>query len=305
MASKIDNISLRFLEWDSLSVKGKIVNKAKPEAKLGGKKKLLSLADYAAKNGIDFYPFVDLTHFSKTSYIFQQYFDATKNMNLEVNRYFPYKLNIHNMDTDRTSWFVLNYKKLEKTSASFLKSYQNLRIDGLALGDVATTVTSDYSRKNNIIEPWQGALKYTEIIKAYGKNNKLLLDAPIFPNAVYAEKIVNLPESSNFDMLDYGVPFYQMVISGAVSYTGKSVNLSENPTKAVLSSLKVGGDLHYSLTKHSESDIVKNTLYNDWIGTDSAKWIPTIKKQYKELKLAYKELGSKKLVDFYYRQIGI
>lgn len=301
----VNNIALRYLEWDSRSVEGKILNKAKAESKLGGKRGLLNLAEYAVENEIGFYPDVDPAVYSKTSYPFQQYFAATKNMNLEVNRYYPYKRNILNMDTDRTSWYTLNFKKLEKTAASFIKSYERLGIKGLSVSGISSIVTSDYSKRKAIVEPWQGAEKYTAIIESYSEKVELMLDAPLMPNAIFASKIVNLPESSNFDMLDYGVPFYQMVISGAVEYSSRSANLSDDPSKAVISALRTGSNLQYSLTKNAGSDIVKDTLYDNWIGTDAEKWSDTVAKQASELKAAYKKLGSKRLVDFKVRQSGL
>ncbi len=301
----INSLNLRYVEWDSRSVSGKIVNKAKVEAKLGSKKEFLKLAEYAKQSGYGFYPDIDPTVFSKTSYPFQQYFAATKNMNLEVNRHYPYKLNIHNMDTDRTSWFVLSFKKLEKTSDLFLKSFKKLDIDGLALSGITNNVTSDYSDKKNTVEAWMGCEKYSKIIENYSKEASLMLDAPIFSNISFAEKIINLPESSGFDMLDYSVPFYQMVISGKIAYSGRAANLSDNADLAVLKALKTGSNLHYSLSCHAESDIVKDTLYDEWIGTDAVKWISTIEEQYKEIKETYEKLGSQTLIGFEHRESGI
>jgi hypothetical protein len=209
------------------------------------------------------------------------------------------------MDTDRTSWFVLSFKKLEKTSLSFLKSYQKMGIEGLSVSGMSGTVTSDYSDRKNIIEPWAGAEKYRRIIKKFSENSSLMLDAPIMHNAVCADRIINLPENSGFDMLDYGVPFYQMVIAGIIPYSGEAANLSDDPSNAVLTALKTGANLHYSLCSNAGSDIVKDTLYDGWIGADAEKWLETVKEQYEELKLVYESLGSQTIVDFEQRESGI
>lgn len=132
-----------------------------------------------------------------------------------------------------------------------------------------------------------------------------MLDEAFFPNAVYAKELVNLPETSKFDMLDYGVPFYQMVISGAISYTGKAINLSDDPDLALLKVMETGGNLHYSLNYHSESEVVKGTAYDSWIGSDYAKWLPTIQAQYQELQEVYTKLGSKKLIGYEKRKSGL
>ena len=298
-------LSLRYLEWDNRSVSGKIVNQAAAESKLGGKGGLLNLAEFAKEKNIGFYPDVDLVAFENTSYPFQQYFDVTKNMNLEINRYFPYSLNLCNQNTTRTPRFMLSFKKLAQTSEAFLKSYEGLGLSGLSLSTIPGTVTSDYSNQKEIIEPWAGAQKYQEIIQKFDEKNDLMLDEAIFPNAIYASRLTNVPGSSRFDMTDYEVPFYQMVISGMIPYAGGAANLSEDPDVAVLRALKTGSNLHYSLTYHSGSDIVKDTLYDSWIGTDYEKLLPTVKEQYQELTAAYGKLGSQVLVDFEQRDSGL
>ncbi len=301
----VNQLNLRYMEWDKRSVEGKIPDKAVPESDLGGKKDFLELAAYASEQNIGFYPDIDLTTFTRTNYPFQQYFDVTRNMNREVNRYYPYKRNLFTQDQNRDSWYVINFQKLEKTAASFLKSYQKLGISGLSLSAISGTVTSDYSNKNNQVEPWAGAQKYHDLIKELSKKNDLMLDEAFFPNAVYAKELVNLPETSKFDMLDYGVPFYQMVISGAISYTGKAINLSDDPDLALLKVMETGGNLHYSLNYHSESEVVKGTAYDSWIGSDYAKWLPTIQAQYQELQEVYTKLGSRKLIGYEKRKSGL
>jgi len=303
--NKIENLNIRYLEWDKRSVEGKYLNRATALSKLGGKKDFLKLSNYTKEQNIGFFPDVDLVSFSHKSYPLQQYFWATQNMNNEINTYYPYKRNLYLQDVDSPSWYIINYNKLQKTVKSFAKSYDKLGIKGLSLSTIANTVTSDYSDKDNEIEPWLGAEKYTNIIKQQSKSNNLMLDGAFINNAVYAKHLVNIPESSGFDMLDYEVPFYQMVISGVVSYSGNSINLEADYELALLKVMQTGGNLHYSLTCHSENDIVKDTLYDHWIGTDYSKWLPIIEEQNKELNKVYSELGSNKLVGFEVKENGI
>ncbi len=294
----VTNLNIRYLEWDERSVESKYVNDAVALSNLGGEDEFLSLAKYAKKNKIGFFPDVDLISFSHKSYPLQQYFWATQNMNKEINTYYPYKLNLYMQDTSKASWYTINYNKLAETSKDFDKAYKELGIKGLSLSRISNTVTSDYSDSDNEIEPWLGAKKYTDIIKREAKNNTLMLDAAFIQNAVYAKHLVNIPESSGFDMLDYEVPFYQMVISGAISYCGTAINLEADHELALLKVMQTGGNLHYSLTYHSENEIVRGTLYDSWIGTDYAKWVSIIAEQNKELNEVYSKLGSNKLVGF-------
>jgi len=302
----IDQLNIRYLEWDKLSIERKIINKAKPDSLLGGRNNLILLAEYAKNNNIGFYPDVDPVHFTSLKFPLQQYFNATRNMNNQINKYYPYKLNLFTQDLKKGFSYVLGYKYLAKTVEDYLSSYNKLGISSLSVSSLGSMVTSDYSRGQTIYEPWKGYSEYSRIIEDISKKvDSLLLDDPNIPNALYAAKAINVPSGSSFDMCDYSVPFYQMILSGLVPYAGEAINLTPDIRISFLNVLSSGGNLHYSLNYDSDSSIVKNTDYDSWIAADYSIWLPVIKEQYDELCGVYKKLGSQKLVSYEHMDNGL
>ncbi|MHB1452678.1 MAG: DUF5696 domain-containing protein [Saccharofermentanales bacterium] len=295
---QVDQINIRYQEWDKKSVSKEIVDKAIPERLLGGRSGFRDLSDYAADNGMGFYPDVDLIHFTKKAYIFQEYFDACRNINNQINKYYPYKLNLFTQDKVKGFEYILSFDKLAKTAGSFLKSYDMLGTEGLSLSAIGSIVTSDFGSKTDYIETWAGADNYQGIIQNISGQKDLLLDCPNASAALYADHIVNMPETSNFDMMDYPVPFYQMVISGIVSYSGKAINLYADTETAFLKALETGSNLHYALSYNAAASIVKNTSYDYLIAADHRQWTATIASQYEEMNSVYTSLGSQKLVSY-------
>lgn len=295
---EVDQLNVRYFEWDSKSVNKEIVNKAIPERLLGGKSGFDDLADYSRNNNIGFYPDVDLVHFTKKQYIFQEYFDACRNINNQINKYYPYKLNLFTKDEVKGFEYILAFDKLGKTVDSFMKSYDSMGTAGLSLSAIGSIVTSDFSSRSNYVETWAGSINYQEIIKKISGQKDLMLDCPNANVAMLADHIVNMPETSAFDMMDYPVPFYQMVISGIVSYSGKAINLYADTKTAFLKSLETGSNLHYALSYNSAGSIVKNTSYDYLIAADYQQWTATIADQFAEMKNVYIKLGSQKLVAY-------
>ena len=299
----VSDLNLRYLEWDSRSAARKIVNSAKPSSVLGGKNNFNELLVFCRENQIGFFPNADLIHFGKTDWAFQEYFVAARNMNNEINKYYSYKLNLFSKNTDLPIRHLLGLKKLQKTVPAFLNSYEKLGLSSLSLTAIGSLVASDYS--SNDAAPWKTAEEYKKFVEDAAKKNELLLSEPNLPLALNATHLLNLPSGSGFDMMDYTVPFYQMVVSGLVSYTGRAINLSAEPEIEFLRAIEIGGGLHYSLLYRGGSEIVKDTPYASWIGAEASSWLETIAKHYKEMKDVYNKLGSNRLISYEVVQSGV
>lgn len=89
----------------------------------------------------------------------------------------------------------------------------------------------------------------------------------------YVSAITNIPlYSSNYDLFDYDVPFYQMVIHGVIPYSSKAINASSNADELLLLSLMTGSGVHYDLMYSSPNDLTDSdydklfyTYYEGWL----------------------------------------
>ena len=114
----------------------------------------------------------------------------------------------------------------------------------------------------------------------------------------YVDCITGVPvTSSRFDVEDYEVPFYQMVIGGLMEYSGKPVNLEGNPDEAVLQSIAMGSGLCFQLMSEDPSRIKNSAMEGCYAGGFDG-WSAYAAESYGRMRDAYEAIGSREIVDF-------
>ena len=98
--------------------------------------------------------------------------------------------------------------------------------------------------------------------------------------AMYADYISGVAtESTNFNLADGSIPFYQIVLHGYTSYSTEPINLTADPAKAVLKALETGSSLGFSLIYGDAHELVK-TRYNYLYNASYKGWEKKIKEYY-------------------------
>ena len=78
-------------------------------------------------------------------------------------------------------------------------------------------------------------------------------------------------QGSEYTILDYSVPFYQLAIHGYVNYTGSALNICGNEEDELLYSAEYGAGLYFALMRETAFALQK-TLYTEYYGCDYAEW---------------------------------
>ena len=107
-----------------------------------------------------------------------------------------------------------------------------------------------------------------------GGNGYLLADAAA---------LCDIPaQSSRLPIMDEEVPFFQMVVHGALDYTGESFNLFHDAESQWLKLLEYGYLPHFTLTRQ-EADSLKYTAANTLFSCRFADWKDTMQALYLEI----------------------
>ena len=126
--------------------------------------------------------------------------------------------------------FILSPARLGESVSAFLKGYARYGIEGLALCDLGTKLDADYHRAAGRFVDRQRALAlHKEQMSRMSTEAglSLMLDAPNAYALANASAIVNLPmTSARWNIINRSVPFYQIVISGLIPYSGPPANFA-------------------------------------------------------------------------------
>ena len=172
---------------------------------------------------------------------------------------------------------------LNEITTEMLESYTDEKLTSIGFGDYSTKLVSDYSKKdpssrsktmNTIVDGYKSASEKISTVFADGANSYVL---------PYVTNVSNVPVySSGFNVTDFDIPFYQMVIHGYVDYASTPINKSSNSDETFLLSLASGSQIHYDMT-YADADTLQDTEYDDLYYSNYAGWTDLAANQYKKV----------------------
>lgn len=178
----------------------------------------------------------------------------------------------------------------------FNSSYSKLGITNLASSDLGSFVAANYKKKHNVSMA-NSEQYYQDVVAQLGSDYKLMLSNPMVYTYKSASYIKDLPVSSNKNkLIDYDIPFVQMVLSGYVNYSMPIVNtesleLSEELMKAI----ETKSSLNFRFTYES-AEVLKNTEYNDIFLAQYSLWQDKVGGLYTEYNDFYQKVKDASIV---------
>jgi hypothetical protein len=158
------------------------------------------------------------------------------------------------------------------------------------LFDIAREVNSDF-RENalvNRVESQKTIVRQLE--KIQDKEFELMVDYGNAYAIPYATTILNLPTSSSQrNITDVDLPFYQMVIRGLIDYAGSPINLSGSYRQALLTAVETGS-YPYFIGSFAPSSEIKNTKYASLYALHYQDWLEEAAEIYQELNALLREV---------------
>ena len=91
-------------------------------------------------------------------------------------------------------------------------------------------------------------------------------------------------QSTQKEILDYSIPFYQLVVNGLFDYSAESINtnIEDGIDQHVMKMIETGSNPQFTFTHDSSSELVR-TEYNYYYNTEYSNWLGEITQIFYEL----------------------
>lgn len=256
--------------------------KVKFEKAVGNKKAFNKFTKELSEKNIDVYPsanFLSTNKFNKPLENSRYTSNRVKGERSYIFDYHvPTRLPYSETSYDhRDEHIAINPRYYESIYNKYNKSYN---FDNLFLLGIGSDLAGNYKKKN-VIYLHDSQAYQQNLLEKISEEKKVLISEPLGFSYPYLDSAVDLPfESTIYTILDYRIPFVQLILSELVNYTHQSINLASQRDidYQFLKTLENGASLKYTLTYKNSLELL-GTDHNQYMSTEYTNWLDLIEEQ--------------------------
>jgi len=307
MQRGVDDVKLRYSGWFNRGLNHDYPDDVDIDSALGGKSGFKDLLQYAQQNHVEMYPDVSFLRVYTSGHGFRAKRDAATFLFRDsIAQYKTDNVMANRSDLD---YYVLSPKKLPDLIGNFLQDYESLHVGGVSLRDLGDDVNSDVTSSKTIDRQRSAAMNADGVKLLQERIGNTMVsggNAYVLP---YTKNVVDAPmKSSQLNITDEDVPFYQIVLHGYVDYAGRPINMSpdQDYKTSVLKTLETGSNVYYQWFYENPA-MVRNTEFVDLYSASYTNWLDEAVRYYRETNEIMKGLRAlpisnhEKLADGVYR----
>ncbi|MFC5464599.1 DUF5696 domain-containing protein [Lederbergia graminis] len=278
----VESLKITFKGWTKDGLYGN-QPEHKAERKLGGKKKLEDLAEFAKKQGVDLYLDANYVRPFNESKGLKPTKDAVRSIDREVTESPNYHVSSRLGNVDQV-FYLMRPDHAEEYAKDEIEKYQDLGVSGVHLSYMADMLYSDQNPKH-LYTRAQTKESWVKTISLFReKIGKVSVDYGHAYALGHVDEINQIPmDSSHFVILDETVPFYQIVIHGLVPYSGQPSNLRNDSKVELLRMIEYGATPSFELT-YKSTDNLKRTMEDRLFSSTFDFWFDRSVEEYNRFK---------------------
>lgn len=268
------NMYVKYTGWTNGGLKQFDLNKIKPLKELGKKKDFNHLLEYAEEIDVPIYlDGIVQTVFNKGMFDgFRVNSHVAKYTSREIIKLYDFSPVHFGPDDERKDPYYFVKPEVTIGYMQTLSDYAKEKSTGVSFTDVGDMLGANYDPKNLITRDEVAKMHEEELARIASKGTGIMVNIGNNYALPYADFVTNMEiKGSKFQIIDYMVPFYSMVIHGLVDYSGVPINLSSDYEEQVLRSVESGAGLSFAFMAESTSVLV-NSNYTHLYGTDYQLW---------------------------------
>ena len=280
------SLNVYYMGWREEGLKDVSFETIKVSKEIGGKKKLLD-AIKNSKSNVTIYPYLEFVEYQEYQKSFGKNHYTARDVGGSYSIKYPYELNSNVFNKKQDAIMALSPAYYTAFASTLAKNYsKTLGVDTIALNGLGSTLSGNYRKNkevfkvNAVIEQ----LKSFEILKDSGVN-KFAVESPYAYAFEYVSSAYNVPyQSTQYEILDYTVPFYQLVVNGLFDYTGESINanIEKGIAEQLMRCIETGSNLAFTFTYDDSAELIQ-TNYNTYYYTYYSRWLQDVENCYNQL----------------------
>ena len=165
-------------------------------------------------------------------------------------------------------------------ATTLAKEYnKTLGINTLALTGLGSQLSGNYRKNKTIFKSGavEEQIKSFDILYENGIN-QLSLKAPYYYALEFVSNAYDVPyQSTQYEILDYSIPFYQLVVNGLFDYSGESINanVEKGLQEHLMKCIETGSNPAFTFTYDDSSELLL-TDYNSYYYTLYTRWLSDV-----------------------------
>lgn len=298
----VEEMVVAYNDFNTAGITDRISNSVDYANSLGGKSAFKSLYDYCKTSGITLAPNVDLTEFERSGNGYSKTGASVIGLSKSYATQGEYEIAFGTPHDTRPNWFLLTPAYYTKVYGEVVSSYSSEGIGAISVGNATSMLYSDYSGNANKKTSRQQAVENLKKSFEIINNSGIKFEASACNDYAfkYVDSIRNIPlYSSGFDLTDYDIPLYEMVIHGYIPYSAKAKNASASADELLLLSIATGTPLHYDFMYESPNELT-DCKYEKLFYTHYSGWLDVAAEEYKFFKENLAGVSSSPITDYKY-----
>lgn len=275
----VSDMVVAYNDWTNKLIKENISTTFKPSGTLGGNGDFKDLQSYMNGINAELYPTMDNLTMNSSTWGYWTLTNTAIRVSNAYSRQSSYSI-AFGVEDKGVSPALLTPNAYGKVFDEIVESFTDKGQSSVSFGNYSTALVSDFLKKdksvryksmNTIIDGYEQATN--------GGLDKILCDGANDYVIKYASHITDVPlYSSGYNLTDYDIPFYQMVVHGYVPYSSESINKTSDVQEAYLLSIAYGAGLHYDMIYEKASEVA-DTDYNDLYYAYYGAWVDVASEQ--------------------------
>ncbi len=251
--------------------------------KLGSKKEYNAFIDYIQENNYTLYPVTNFLEINKYNDTFGKNRYSTRDISNEYTKKYPYDLAGNMYDTSKRAYYTLSPKFFNEFAEILAENFnkKNPELSAMAFEKLGSNIVGDYKKRSVYYreDSVNATISALDIMKKDNRITDISLNAPYEFSLKYSNNITNLPyESTLYEVFDYTIPFYQLIVSGYIDYSGLVINANDEIAlnRHLMNIFQTGSNVHFTFSYKDSSELIQ-TDYNYYYYTQYSNWENEVK----------------------------